>query len=133
MKKRAVEILGLALAVIQCLIPACSTSEEVILYEITGPPAWTITWHTEICGFRRWTGIFTGDTISGIMDPGEACWGCGHGSYSRTANDIIIFLCWMGWPEDYYVTFRGTIMSGQSMSGTWEDADGETGTWQAVR
>ena len=132
MNKYSIGILIAAFVIIACLIPACRTSEEVILYEITGPPSWTISLISPSVDPCRWRGVLTGDFEIGTASPASPCWGCGEGFYRRTDNDIYIKISWPTWPSSS-MYFHGTIASGQAMGGTWSSSSGSSGTWVALR
>ena len=62
-------------------------------------------------------------TVTDICYPDEDPW---HGTISGTSISI-------SWTEDVYTTSLIGTVSDNTMSGTWSDTDGDSGTWRAEK
>ena len=126
MKKLTLMAAAILLVFATFLTVGCSTTEEVVAFNING------TWNLAVTeGITEiWTITFTGgDTGGTVTDtwPG----GGGIGTYTRTVNQITITMTYGGgWLT---VTYTGNITSTNHMSGTHTTTIPTNGTWLATR
>ena len=128
MKKCTIFTSAILMAFATCLTVGCSTSEELITYNING------TWNigvTEPGVFSFvWQITFTGGDTGGTATDTYPVGG-GVGTYTITGTQISITMHYLGGLGS--ITYTGAITAANHMAGNWSSSGGTSGTWVASR
>ena len=110
------------------LAAGCSTTEEVVAYNING--TWNIALTNTADETEVWQITFTGGDTGGTATDTYPIGG-GIGNYTRTVNQINMTMTYMG--GAITVTYNGSITRANYMNGSWVSSGGPSGTWLATR
>jgi hypothetical protein len=120
--------IGIIIFSVLILTVGCSTSEEVVTYNING--TWNIALTNTADETMIWQITFTGGETNGTATDTYPLGG-GTGIYTITGSSITLTMNYPMGPVT--VTYNGSISSNNYMSGNWSSSGGPSGTWLATR
>ena len=113
-------------AILTLFLSACGHSKHVALINIAG--TWFVYHETDGLSAEQGPDSFnfttSDNTVSGTTSQAQ--------SITGTVEDLDISFSWIG-SDSFTYTYTGSVSNdGMTMSGTWTNTNGQSGTWHAI-